>query len=236
LNINSAASIGTIYPLMPNKTNAVEISALNAAASGSSKKIDVEKSAIEVEVTPKKSEEIEHYKYEEKPWQADKWYMENLDYDDHRKAFYMAMQRLESESALYTIKREFKEFSDYIRDVRPDISSKEFGFTLDENAKIKILNGRKQLSDADELWLTEEINRLGKLKKTMHAHSKTLMTFVDHCESFGGKYNLNRYNFQSTVDYGEILNIQRGRLHDSFIKMVHSYVPRRSEPLINTYA
>jgi len=236
LNINSAASICTIYPLMPNKTNAVEISALNAAASGSSKKIDVEKSAIEVEVTPKKSEEIEHYKYEEKPWQADKWYMENLDYDDHRKAFYMAMQRLESESALYTIKREFKEFSDYIRDVRPDISSKEFGFTLDENAKIKILNGRKQLSDTDELWLTEEINRLGKLKKTMHAHSKTLMTFVDHYESFGGKYSLNRYNFQSTVDYGEILNIQSDRLHDSFIKMVHSFVPRRSEPLINTYA
>lgn len=236
MNINSAASTGTIYPMIPNKKNAVEISALDAAASGSSKKIDVGKSATEVEVTPKKSEEVEHYKYEEKPWQADKWYMENLDYDDHRKAFYMAMQRLESESALYTIKREFKEFSDYIRDVRPDISSKEFGFTLDENAKIKILNGRKQLSDADELWLTEQINRLDKLKKTMHAHSKTLMTFVDHCESFGGKYSLNRYNFQSTVDYGEILNIQSDRLHDSFIKMVHSYVPGRSEPLINTYA
>lgn len=235
MNINSAASTGTIYPMIPNKKNAVEISALDAAASGSSKKIDVGKSATEVEVTPKKSEEVEHYKYEEKPWQADKWYMENLDYDDHRKAFYMAMQRLESESALYTIKREFKEFSDYIRDVRPDISSKEFGFTLDENAKIKILNGRKQLSDADELWLTEQINRLDKLKKTMHAHSKTLMTFVDHCESFGGKYSLNRYNFQSTVDYGEILNIQSDRLHDSFIKMVHSYVPGRSEPLINTY-
>ena len=236
MNINSAASTGTIYPMIPNKKNAVEISALDAAASGSSKKIDVGKSATEVEVTPKKSEEVEHYKYEEKPWQADKWYMENLDYDDHRKAFYMAMQRLESESALYTIKREFKEFSDYIRDVRPDISSKEFGFTLDENAKIKILNGRKQLSDADELWLTEQINRLDKFKKTMHAHSKTLMTFVDHCESFGGKYSLNRYNFQSTVDYGEILNIQSDRLHDSFIKMVHSYVPGRSEPLINTYA
>ena len=236
MNINSAASTGTIYPMIPNKKNAVEISALDAAASGSSKKIDVGKSATEVEVIPKKSEEVEHYKYEEKPWQADKWYMENLDYDDHRKAFYMAMQRLESESALYTIKREFKEFSDYIRDVRPDISSKEFGFTLDENAKIKILNGRKQLSDADELWLTEQINRLDKLKKTMHAHSKTLMTFVDHCESFGGKYSLNRYNFQSTVDYGEILNIQSDRLHDSFIKMVHSFVPRRSEPLINTYA
>lgn len=236
MNINSATSIGTHYPMMPIKKNAVENSALDAAASDLSKKIDVGKPANKVEVTPKKSEEAEHYKYEEKPWQANKWYMEDFDFDDQRKVFYMAMQRLESESALYTIKREFKEFSDYIRDVRPDIASKEFGFTLDENAKIKILNGRKQLSDAEELWLTEEINRLDELKKTMHAHSKTLMIFVDHCESFGGKYSLNRHNFQSTVDYGDILNIQSDRLHDSFIKMVRSYVPSRSEPLINTYA
>ncbi|MGV6398000.1 hypothetical protein ACTUVN_004337 [Pseudomonas caspiana] len=65
---------------------------MNAATSGSSKKIDVGKSATEVEVTPKKSEEVEHYKYEEKPWQADNWYMENYDHDDDRKAFYLAMQ------------------------------------------------------------------------------------------------------------------------------------------------
>lgn len=236
MNINPAASIGTHYPMTLNKNNAVENSVLAAAASESSKKIDAGKPATEIEVIQKGTGEVEHYKYEEKPWQADKWYMENYDHDDDRKALYMAMQSLESESTLYTIKREFKEFSDYIRDVRPDIASKEFGFTLDENAKIKILNGRKQLSDADELWLTEEINRLDTLKKTMHAHSKTLMIFVDHCESFGGKYSLNRHNFQSTVDYGEILSIQRGRLHDSFIKMVRSYVPSRSEPLINTYA
>jgi len=186
------------------------------------------------EKAPEKAEEIEHYVYEEAPWLK-------LNYDDpfmeaFKDRIYLFEMACEASSKLTDINSTFEEFSEYIKDLRPDIVSTNYGFTLDENANIKILDGRQPLDEADKLWLTNEINKFKDFRNTVHDHSKALMAVVDHSKDFGGKYNLNRHNFQSVIDYRDILNTSQRDFYERALHMVKSHAPMRSEPRINTYA
>ncbi|WP_426140452.1 hypothetical protein [Pseudomonas sp. DWP3-1-2] len=107
---------------------------------------------------------------------------------------------------------------------------------MDEAGKIKILDPQQKLSNSDKSWLTEKINKFDGLSKTVRAHLKTLMTRADHTDSLVKKHHLNRHNFQSTIDYGDILNISRDCLGKKFDTMLNEHLERRPAPSIDMHA
>ncbi|RMQ99074.1 hypothetical protein ALP94_03262 [Pseudomonas savastanoi pv. glycinea] len=234
MEINSAASVSNLYSVVPGKVRGIEkpITEVDTLVVG--KTDSVEKFALDTgSKAPGKVEEVEHYVYEEAPWLK-------LSFDDPlmemcKDGIYLINLTLEADGKLDKINSSFKEFSERLEGLRPDIASTNYSFTLDENANIKILDGRQPLSEADKLWLTDEINKFKDFRNSVHSHSKTLMALVDHTRDFG-KYNLNRYNFQTTIDYRDIFNTSHRDFHDRSLKMVSDYTPMRSEPRINTYA
>lgn len=234
MNINSAVSLSNLCSWVPGEVKdmrpTTQVDTVVADKTNS-----VEKPVLAPGVkAPEKIEDIEHYVYEEAPWLK-------LTYDDpllemFKDRTYLFHMACEASAKLTDINSTFEEFSEYIKDLRPDIVSTNYGFTLDENANIKILDGRQPLDEADKLWLTNEINKFKDLRNTVHDHSKALMTLVDHTKDFGGKYNLNRHNFQSVIDYRDILNTSQRDFYERAIRMVKSHTPMRSEPRVNTYA
>jgi len=232
LNISSVINASKLYPVVPDKAKDVEKPTI-----GNDSLVDSEiKNADQAYVAvSEQTKEIEYYSREEKPWLTYESKWPSL-HDSDKKQMYLFDMTVESMGRLRDIRFTFKEFSERLKDLRPDIANTNYGFTLDENAKIKILDGRNKLSEADKLWLTDEINKFKDFGTSIHAHSKALVTLVAHREDFGGRYSLNRHNFQSVIDYGEILNMTLENQHAHFIKMVHDYAPRKSESLIDTHA
>ena len=231
MNISSSANHNNLYSVMPSKVKNIERPIIEADSLVNDKIKIVDKNAIDSHAEA--SNVVEHYEYEEAPWLKRK-------YDDPiremcKEGLYILEMAGESSSNLKKINSTFTEFSDRLKDLRPDIASSNYGFTLDENANIKILDGRQPLTEADKLWLTDEINRFKNFRNTVHAHSKALMGFVDHAKNFEGKYNLNRHNFQSVIDYRDILNTSQHDFYERSLKMVRSYTPMRTEPRISTY-
>ncbi|PHN32632.1 hypothetical protein [Pseudomonas sp. ICMP 561] len=235
MEINSAASVSNLYSVVPGKVRGIEkpITEVDTLVVGKTDSVD--KLALDPGAkAPGRAEEVEHYVYEEAPWLK-------LKFDDPlmemcKDGMYLLDIISEASGKLTKINSAFEEFSEHIKDLRPDIVSTNYGFTLDENANIKILDGRQPLNEADKLWLTDEINKFKDFRNTVHAHSKALMTVVDHTKDFGGKYNLNRQNFQSIIDYRDILNTSQNDYYERALQMVKSHAPMRSEPRINTYA
>jgi len=232
MNISSSANHNNLYSVMPSKVKNIERPITEADSVVNDKIKIVDKNAIDSHAEA--SNVVEHYEYQEAPWLKRK-------YDDPiremcKEGLYILEMAGESSSNLKKINSIFTEFSDRLKDLRPDIASSNYGFTLDENANIKILDGRQPLTEADKLWLTDEINRFKDFRNTVHAHSKALMGFVDHAKNFDGKYNLNRHNFQSVIDYRDILNTSQHDFYERSLKMVRSYTPMRTEPRISTYA
>ena len=142
---------------------------------------------------------------------------------------------------LLSVRRQYGEFYERLKDLRPDIASTGFGFTLDENAKIKILESTGKLSDADKSWLTEEINAFKDIRQHVRKHSETLIQLVEtDIQKFGGKYNLNAQNFQKTINYGDILNEKWGgrwaSIDDYMTKQVIENAEKRPTHVLDTYA
>ncbi|MBC3949969.1 hypothetical protein [Pseudomonas folii] len=234
MNINSAGIVSNLCSWVPGKVKEMRpTTQVDTLVEG--KTNSVEKAVLAPgEKAPEKVDDIEHYVYEEAPWLK-------LSFDDPimemcKDGIYLLGIVSESSGKLTKINSAFEEFSEHIKDLRPDIASSNYSFTLDENANIKILDGRQPLSEADKLWLTDEINKFKDFRNTVHAHSKALMAVVDHTKNFGGKYNLNRHNFQSVIDYKDILNISQYDFYKRALDLVKSHAPMRSEPRINTYA
>jgi hypothetical protein len=234
LEINSAVKVSNLYSVVSGKVKGIEkpITEVDTLVAG--KPESVKKLVLDTGAKAPEAKEIEHYVYEEAPWL--KLTINGPLVEMSEKSFYLINITLDSIGQTEKINSAFKEFSERLKDLRPNIASTDYGFTLDENANIKILDGRQPFSDADKTWLTDEINKFKDFRTSVHAHSKTLMALVDHTKDFGGKYNLNRYNFQSVIDYKDILNTSHHDFYERSLSMVQSHAPIRSEPRINTYA
>ncbi|WP_426140449.1 hypothetical protein [Pseudomonas sp. DWP3-1-2] len=231
MNINSAVSFSSICSVVQSKKIDIERSAIASGKSGDVKTV----AAGAAPETLEEADKIEHYEYEEKPWMSYEEYDPSLS-ESNNKCLYTIKTYLDSIGQLKALTRKFEQFIDHVKDLRPDIASTGFSFTLDENAKIKILARPLGFSESDMHWLTEEINSFEGLRATAHAHSKTLMALVDHFEPFKGKYNLNRHNFQSTVYYGDNLKVSWMDLQRKFMETLAQSLEKKPQTLIDTYA
>jgi len=220
LNINSAVNLNHLYP--PNAiTKEKDVSATHKKTIDQHKAIDNHKGIPENYLTDKSSELVTMAC--------------NVD------GLEVACLTIDAALELLSVRRQYGEFYERLKDLRPDIASTGFGFTLDENAKIKILDSTEKLSEADKSWLTEEINTFKDIRQHVRKHSEMLIQLVEtDIHKFGGKYNLNAQNFQKTINYGEILNEKWGgrwvSIDDFITKQVIDNAKKRPTALLDTYA
>lgn len=185
------------------------------------------------------SDVIDHKKHKAEPLQTENL-LEHVSTECKDDVLELACLTIDASLGLIDICRQYREFHERLKDLRPDIASAGFGFTLDENSKLKILDSGK-LGEADKAWLTEEINTFKDIKQHVYKHSKLLIQLVEKdTQRFGGRFNLNSENFQNTVDYGDILNKKWGSMGaslDSFyITQILENAEKRPPPLLDTYA
>ncbi|WP_095094168.1 hypothetical protein [Pseudomonas sp. Irchel 3A5] len=219
MNINSAMRLNHLQP-PASIINAQEHSARHMKNTAQSKVID-------------------HQKYKAEPLQTENL-LEHVSTECKDDFLELVCLILDASLGLLDIRRQYAEFNERLKDLRPDIASAGFGFTLDENSKIKILDSGK-LGEADKSWLTEEINTFKDIKHHVYKHSKLLIQLVEKdTQRFGGRFNLNSENFQNTIDYGDILNKKWGSMGTSldsfFTRQILENAEKRAAPLLDTYA
>lgn len=185
------------------------------------------------------SDVIDHQTYKAEPLQTENL-LEHVSTECKDDVLELACLTIDAALRQIDIYRQYGEFYERLKDLRPDIASAGFGFTLDENSKIKILDSGK-LGEADKSWLTEEINTFKDIKHHVYKHSKLLIQLVEKdTQRFGGRFNLNSENFQNTVDYGDILNKKWGGIGASldsfFTRQILENAEKRATPLLDTYA
>lgn len=185
------------------------------------------------------SDAIDHQKYKAEPLQTENL-LEHVSTECKDDVLELACLTIDAALRQIDIRRQYAEFNERLKDLRPDIASAGFGFTLDENSKIKILDSGK-LGEADKSWLTEEINTFKDIKQHLYERSKLLIQLAEKdTQRFGGRFNLNSENFQNTIDYGDILNKKWGSmgtpLDSFFTRQILENAEKRATPLLDTYA
>ncbi len=172
------------------------------------------------------------YEYEKEPWLS-----EPVDPLITNREEYVAYTKVFSAMEQDLMRITYDAYRRQLVDTQPDLASKNFGFTLDENASLKIIDYDNSLTEADEVALTESINNFQELKSMAQTNAKKLMTLVDHDhKTFGSRYNLNIGNFHSIIDYGKIIEAGTKNMENEWIRQVESNAEKLSYSYISITA
>ncbi|MBD8492135.1 hypothetical protein [Pseudomonas syringae] len=117
---------------------------------------------------------------------------------------------------------------------RPDLASKNFSYTLGDNAEIKILNPDRSLSEGDLHDLEKIFNSHRKFKGSVSAYAKMAMTLVDHDDkAFGGKYKLDLSNIQNILDFGKLIMEKPQGMGEALVRQVLEKGEKRDQALVD---
>lgn len=129
--------------------------------------------------------------------------------------------------------KEYDKFRTELGVWRPELAKKDFGYTLDHDGNIKIIDYDNQLSDQDIEWLTDSFNEMGNFREGLRGHAKMLMTIVDHdTDRMKGHFKLDLINFQGVIDYAKSA-VQNGNLSDWWIRQVQEKSEKLDDPIID---
>lgn len=190
------------------------------------------------EEDPRQARAKAFYTREEEPWTKKSWLsimpenfgekvsMSKEKYLEHLKIF--STTELKIQQCLYSdIRNELGVF-------RPDLASKNFSYTLDDDATVKILDPDQSLEKNEIEYLTKLFNDRKRLGESVVNHARMAMALVDHDEeTFGGKYKLDLLNIQNTLDYGKLVTLKPEQMHEAFIRQIHENGEKREEPLVD---
>ncbi|WP_434573364.1 hypothetical protein [Pseudomonas sp. Z3-6] len=114
-----------------------------------------------------------------------------------------------AESAKNTLKTSFETFQSTLSATHPDLAGKKYGFTVEADGRLKVLNTAGQLSSADTQRLTDLLNESSDLKTAAVAFRDASIDMVDADSpwsgSYLGRYNLTKENFANTIDLAPML-------------------------------
>ncbi|WP_024675685.1 hypothetical protein ACTACG_14715 [Pseudomonas syringae] len=171
----------------------------------------------------KLTKEKKFYEYQKEPW-----LIEPIDEYITNRREYVFVKKLFDVLELALISNTYDSFREKLQEIHPEIASKNFGFTLNENASIKIIDYDNSLTENDKSVLTHAINGFREFKGQIQQHATTIMTLVDHDhETFGGRYRLDISNFQEVIDYGKIMNSSTKKMQNEWIQQVQSNAEKR---------
>lgn len=173
--------------------------------------------------TPPKSVAESFYQYEEQPWLN-----ESEDGPLSPKTNYLRHQHAISMIDLAFMHMHYSDIRNKLHDTHPELAAKKFGFTLDENANLTILDYDNTLSNQERDLLGNLLNNHAHLKETVRCHAKVMMTLLDHdTDTFSNHYSLTLDNFRQTIDYAKILEEGPGKMHKEWIRQVHNNAEKR---------
>lgn len=116
-----------------------------------------------------------------------------------------------------TLKASFQAFQSTLSTTAPDLASKKYGFTVDADGSLKVLNTAGQLNSSDTQRLTDLLNKSLGLKTAAVAYRDAAIDMTDASSPWSGSimgyYSLTQENFASSLDLGPLF------------KDTHSMVP-----------
>ena len=176
----------------------------------------------------------------EKPFYEDQkepWLSEPVNPLVTNREQYVAEEKLFNAMNLDLMRITYDAYRKELADTYPELATKKFGFTLDEDASLKIIDHDNSLTEADRAVLTESINNFQELKSMVQAYAKMLMKLVDHDhETFGSRYDLNIENFHSIIDYDKILAVGINQMKNEWERQVQSHAEKISHSYISVSA
>jgi hypothetical protein len=112
-----------------------------------------------------------------------------------------------STGALNTLKASFKAFESALSTTAPDLAGKKYGFTVEADGRLKVLDSASQLSSSDTQRLTDLLNRSLGLKTAAVAYRNASIDMVDADSVWSGLgfYSLTNENFAKTIDLAPLL-------------------------------
>ncbi|MBX8591480.1 hypothetical protein K5D56_19130 [Pseudomonas cichorii] len=181
------------------------------------------------------------YTREKEPWKGKFYnYGDNFIKSEERpmtKDFYLGQLETDASIDLTLMQCYYDDFRKELVELRPDLANKGFGYTLGDDAQIKVISYENSLNEDEIKWLTKTLNNIEELKENVISHAKIMMELVDHdTEKFGGKYILNLMNFQDTIDYGKVVAVRRNEMSDEWIRQIHQNAEKREPSLIDIRA
>ncbi|WP_231653852.1 hypothetical protein [Pseudomonas californiensis] len=112
-------------------------------------------------------------------------------------------------SAKAQLKNSFEAFQTSLAKLAPDLASKKFGFTVEENGNLKALNSAGQLSTSDEERLNKLLNDDNSLKASAVGYRDSSIDLVAADTGWSGssmgRYSLTKENFAGTLDLAALL-------------------------------
>lgn len=112
-------------------------------------------------------------------------------------------------NALGTLRASFEEFQSTLSTVYPDLADKKYGFTIEADGSLKVLDTAGQLSSLDIQRLTDLLNDSSELKSAASAFRDASIDMVDADSpwsgSYLGRYNLTQENFAKSIDLAALV-------------------------------
>lgn len=204
-------------------------SVLNKQPEKTSEKIML---AETVESTSSVAKDPPFYEYQEEPWLTEPGY----ELASNRKDYVM-WKSIEVMLDLGLAKCAYDSFMKKLADTHPEIASKSFGFTLDADASIKIIDYNEVLTDSERRFLIDSLSNADGLKLHSKSAAKGFMALVDHDhETFGGRQKLGIESFQFVIDIGRILSMSVEKMQGEWVAQVQTSAERRDFPYLSLEA
>ena len=169
------------------------------------------------------------YEYQEKPWLTDPGFEQCEDKNE-----YLCHKKNIEYLALAATQISHDRFMSTLADTHPEIAAKKFGFTLDRNAFIKVIDYGNTLSEDEKYMLTEALNNFENFKDNLQDRARAFMILVDHDhETFGGRYTLNLDNFQNVIDFGRLFGTSQKAMGAEWVRQVELNAERRDSAYVS---
>lgn len=112
--------------------------------------------------------------------------------------------------ATSTLKSSLENFQSTLSATHPDLAGKKYGFTVEADGSLKVLNTGGKLNSSDIQRLTDLLNESKDLKAAAIAVRDASIDLVDADSpwsgSYLGLYSLTKENFANTIDLAPLLN------------------------------
>lgn len=111
---------------------------------------------------------------------------------------------VQHKSAHDSLKSAFEDFQATVASELPELAEKKFGFSVEADGSLTVLDPSGELSASDTQRLNELMNASSDLKAAAGNYRDASIDLVDADSPWGGSYlggyNLNKDNFSSTID------------------------------------
>ncbi|MCI3946801.1 hypothetical protein K0038_03875 [Pseudomonas syringae] len=134
----------------------------------------------------------------------------------------------------------YHDFKQQLPYLNPELSKKNFGFTLGFDEEIQVTDPDGVLTPAEFTYLTEKLNERQSLKDDLRKNAKSIMELVDHyTEKLDTRYTLNLENYSKVIDYGQVFSRNHiGNFINTILYQVERNAPKREDertPTIDTH-